>query len=47
MIVGCILALIGYILLLTTKGATRYGGAFFVAVGVFPCPPMVMGKWNY
>lgn len=43
MLVGCALAIIGYIMLLATKSASvRYGGTFFVACGVFICSPAVM-----
>lgn len=41
---GCLLAIIGYIMLLAAKQpAVRYGGTFFVAAGVYPGSPMVMG----
>lgn len=43
MIAGCLTAMIGYAMLLGTKApATRYGGTFFVACGVFICSPAVM-----
>ncbi|EOD46495.1 Major facilitator superfamily [Neofusicoccum parvum] len=38
------LAIIGYIMqIASARPLTRYGGTFFVAVGVFPCSPLVMG----
>ncbi|KAF2490354.1 MFS general substrate transporter [Lophium mytilinum] len=38
------LAIVGYIMLIASPHPhTRYGGTFFVAVGVFPCSPLVMG----
>ncbi|MCJ1371593.1 hypothetical protein MMC20_002812 [Loxospora ochrophaea] len=44
MIVFCSLAIIGYIMLLAAKKpAVRYGGTFFIAAGVFPSSPAVMG----
>ncbi|ETN43675.1 uncharacterized protein HMPREF1541_02834 [Cyphellophora europaea CBS 101466] len=44
MIGGCLLAMIGYIMLLAASQPTvRYGGTFFVASGVFMGSPMVMG----
>ncbi|RVX76153.1 hypothetical protein B0A52_00510 [Exophiala mesophila] len=44
MIVGCVLAIVGYVMLLAAeRPSVRYGGTFFVACGVFPCSPMVMG----
>lgn len=42
MIGGCVVAIAGYIMLLAAKQpATRYGGTFLVACGVFPGSPMV------
>ncbi|KAK8170119.1 major facilitator superfamily domain-containing protein [Phyllosticta citrichinensis] len=39
-----LLAIIGYIMQIASeKPLTRYGGTFFVAAGVFPCGPLVMG----
>jgi MFS family permease len=44
MIGGCSLAIVGYIMLIASPHVlTRYGGTFFVAVGIFPCSPLVMG----
>lgn len=45
MILACItVALIGYIMLIAAdKPGVRYAGTFFVAAGVFPCSPMVLG----
>ncbi|KAF7845983.1 hypothetical protein BT93_L5707 [Corymbia citriodora subsp. variegata] len=44
MVAGCTLAIIGYAMLLGVKhhAATKYGGTFFVACGVYICSPMVM-----
>lgn len=37
MLGGCLLAIIGYAMLLGSKSeSVRYGGTFFVACGVFP-----------
>lgn len=42
MIGGCLLGIIGYAILIGAKApATRYGGTFFVAVGVYLGSPMV------
>lgn len=39
-----LLAIIGYIMqIASARPLTRYGGTFFVACGVFPCSPLVMG----
>ncbi|KAF2181650.1 MFS general substrate transporter [Zopfia rhizophila CBS 207.26] len=44
MLVGCSLAVIGYIMLIaSTHTLTQYGGTFFVAAGIFPCSPLIMG----
>lgn len=44
MLIGCALAIIGYIMLIaSTQPLTQYGGTFFVAAGIFPCSPLVMG----
>ena len=44
MIVGCSIAIIGYIMLLaSTRPLVQWGGTFFVASGVFPSAPAVMG----
>lgn len=44
MIWGCIVAIVGYILLLSAKRpAVQYGGTFLVASGVYPGSPCVMG----
>lgn len=44
MICGCLLAIVGYIMLLVpARPLVHYGGTFFVAAGVFPSPPAVMG----
>lgn len=40
---GCVLAMGGYIILLTAeRSAVRYGGTFLVAVGVYPGSAMIM-----
>ncbi|KAL0262244.1 hypothetical protein SLS55_003683 [Diplodia seriata] len=44
MIALATLAIIGYIMqIASARPLVRYGGTFFVAAGVFPCPPLVMG----
>lgn len=44
MLGGCCLAIIGYVMLLAaTRPIVRYGGTFFIAAGVFPSSPAVMG----
>ncbi|SMQ48615.1 unnamed protein product [Zymoseptoria tritici ST99CH_3D7] len=44
MIMGCVLTLIGYIMLIASdRSLVQYGGTFFVAAGIFPCSPLVMG----
>ncbi|CZT15451.1 related to putative tartrate transporter [Ramularia collo-cygni] len=44
MLIGCSLTLIGYIMLISTpRSLVQYGGTFFVAAGIFPCSPLVMG----
>ncbi|KAF1957524.1 MFS general substrate transporter, partial [Byssothecium circinans] len=44
MLVGCTIAIVGYIMLIaSTRTLTQYGGTFLVAAGVFPCSPLVMG----
>jgi MFS family permease len=44
MLLECSLAIIGYIMLIASKQPlTQYGGTFFVAAGIFPCSPLVMG----
>lgn len=44
MLGGCSLAIIGYVMLLVAKRPiVQYGGTFFVAAGVFPSAPAVMG----
>jgi hypothetical protein len=44
MIWGCIVAIVGYIMLLCAKRpAVQYGGTFLVASGVYPGSPCVMG----
>ncbi|KAJ5811677.1 hypothetical protein N7474_007978 [Penicillium riverlandense] len=41
---GCLLAIIGYVMLLVGKEpTTRYGGTFFVAAGIYPCSPITLG----
>jgi hypothetical protein len=41
MLVGCSVAIIGYIMLLVAKNpAVKYGGTFFIATGVYPGTPM-------
>lgn len=44
MLIGETIALIGYIMqIASNRPLTRYGGTFFVAAGIFPCSPLVMG----
>lgn len=44
MIVGCTVAIVGYIMLIaSTRSSVQYGGTFLVAAGIFPCSPLVMG----
>ncbi|PNS15497.1 hypothetical protein CAC42_756 [Sphaceloma murrayae] len=44
MLVGATVSIIGYIMLISTgRPLISYGGTFLVAVGVFPCSPLVMG----
>lgn len=44
MLMGCSLAIVGYIMLISTDRHTiQYGGTFLVAAGVFPSAPCVMG----
>ncbi|KAK0126811.1 hypothetical protein ONS95_008391 [Cadophora gregata] len=44
MLGGATVGIIGYIMLIASpKPLVQYGGTFFVAVGIFPCSPMVMG----
>jgi MFS family permease len=44
MLVGCTVAIAGYIMLIaSTKSQVQYGGTFLVASGIFPCSPLVMG----
>ncbi|MCJ1423090.1 hypothetical protein MMC29_000971 [Sticta canariensis] len=44
MLFCCSLAIIGYIILLVpARPAVHYGGTFFIAAGVFPSAPAVMG----
>jgi MFS family permease len=44
MLGGCSVAIVGYIMLIaSTRPLTQYGGTFFVAAGIFPCSPLVMG----
>ncbi|KAL9050802.1 MAG: hypothetical protein Q9162_006423 [Coniocarpon cinnabarinum] len=44
MLCGLLLALIGYLMLISTgKPHINYGGTFFVASGIFPTSPLVMG----
>lgn len=41
--VGLSLATIGYIMqLASNENAVKYAGTFFVAVGAFPCSPLVL-----
>lgn len=47
MVVGCIVAIVGYIMLLVaTENSVRYAGTFFVAAGVFPSSPILMVSWS-
>ncbi len=42
MIAGCVVAIVGYAMLLgASKSSVRYGGTFLVACGVFQGSPMV------
>jgi MFS family permease len=44
MLVGCSVAIAGYIMLIaSTTTSVQYGGTFLVAAGIFPCSPLVMG----
>ncbi|THV91100.1 MFS general substrate transporter [Aureobasidium pullulans] len=44
MLAGCVVAIAGYIMLISNNHHTiQYGGTFLVAAGVFPCSPLVMG----
>ncbi|KAF2676750.1 MFS general substrate transporter [Lentithecium fluviatile CBS 122367] len=44
MLVGCSVAIVGYIMLIaSTTSSVQYGGTFLVAAGIFPCSPLVMG----
>lgn len=41
MLLGCSIAIVGYIMLLVAKDpAVKYGGTFLVATGVYPGTPM-------
>jgi hypothetical protein len=45
LLVGCTLAICGYIMLITSSiPGVRYGGTFLVAAGIFPCSPLAMGN---
>ncbi|OAG05531.1 MFS general substrate transporter [Paraphaeosphaeria sporulosa] len=44
MLVGCTVAIVGYIMLIASeRSSVQYGGTFLVAAGIFPCSPLVMG----
>lgn len=44
MLMGCSIAIVGYIMLISTdRHLIQYGGTFLVAAGVFPSSPLVMG----
>ncbi|KAI1432917.1 MFS transporter-like protein [Xylaria sp. CBS 124048] len=44
MVVCCLIAIIGYILLLAThKSSARYAGTFLVAIGIYPNSALIMG----
>lgn len=44
MLVGCTVAIAGYIMLIASdRSSVQYGGTFLVASGIFPCSPLVMG----
>ena len=44
MLVGCTVAIIGYVMLIASEHSLiQYGGTFLVAAGIFPCSPLVMG----
>jgi MFS family permease len=44
MLVGCTVAIGGYIMLIASATpGIQYGGTFLVAAGIFPCSPLVMG----
>ena len=48
MIGGCLLAIIGYAMLIGASAAsTKYGGTFFVAVGVYLGSPMVRSHGSF
>ena len=43
MLGGATVGIIGYIMLIASpKPLVQYGGTFFVAVGIFPCSPMLL-----
>ncbi|KAF2718325.1 MFS general substrate transporter [Polychaeton citri CBS 116435] len=44
MLIGCAVAIVGYIMLISTPNRwVQWAGTFFVACGIFPCSPLVMG----
>ncbi|KAI2630546.1 MFS transporter-like protein [Xylaria nigripes] len=44
MVVCCLVAMIGYILMLATRSnGARYAGTFFIAMGVYPNSALIMG----
>lgn len=44
MLIGCTVAIVGYIMLIASdRSSIQYGGTFLVAAGIFPCSPLVMG----
>lgn len=46
MVVCCVLAMAGYVMLLASKeNSVRYGGTFLVAIGVYPGSPMIMVRY--
>lgn len=46
MLGGCLLAIIGYVMLIVAKRpAVSYGGTFFVAAGVFPGKQEPVSSW--
>ena len=44
MLIGCLVAIVGYVMLLASdQSSVQYGGTFLVASGIFLCSPLVMG----
>ncbi|OQV02840.1 hypothetical protein CLAIMM_07965 [Cladophialophora immunda] len=44
LIIGCLLGVAGYVMLLASSNPrVQYGGTIFVAAGIFPCTPLILG----